>query len=50
MGQEFPHFAQMELHSTPSEKADTLNKQFSAVLTTKDVTSTPNLGHLGHLT
>ena len=26
------------------KKADTLNKQFSSVLTTKDVTCTPNLG------
>ncbi|XP_078328770.1 uncharacterized protein LOC144623813 [Crassostrea virginica] len=32
------------LHSTPSEKADILNKQFSLVFTTEDVTSTPNLG------
>ena len=29
---------------TPAEKADTLNKQFSSVLTTKDGTSTSNLG------
>mgnify|MGYP003691806297 CR=1 FL=1 len=31
------------LHSTPSEKADILNKQFSLVFTTEDVTK-PNLG------
>ena len=33
------------LHSTPSEKADILNTQFSSVFTTEDVTSTPDLGH-----
>ena len=44
IAQEFLHFAQMEYHSTPAEKADTLKKQFSSVLTTKDGTNTPNLG------